>query len=216
MLHPSAPTQEEKPMSSSSPLPVPTFFNDHEARTVDALAHRIIPGDERDPGAREAGAVVYIDRSLAGAYDNLQPLYQGGIHELDGLCRERHGARFVELSEEQQDAVLTELDVVTEAQPTEFGAEPEQSPGTLTDARQARLSYFVAVVHEHVLQGTFCDPVYGGNRGAVGWKLVGFPGAHWGYTEHQGELGFDATAIPIKTLEDLRTERASIDAKEPR
>lgn len=203
-------------MSISSPLPVPTFFNDHEARTVDALAHRIIPGDERDPGAREAGAVIYIDRSLAGAYDNLQPLYQSGIHGLDSLCRERHDVRFVELTEEQQDAVLTDLDVVVESQPTEFGAESHDDPGTLRDARQARVSYFFAVVREHVLQGTFCDPVYGGNRRAVGWKLVGFPGAQWGYTEHQGELGFDATEIPIKTLEDLRAERASTESKEAR
>jgi gluconate 2-dehydrogenase gamma chain len=65
------------------------------------------------------------------------------------------------------------------------------------------------VVREHVLQGYFCDPVYGGNRDAVGWKLVGFPGAQWDYTEHQGEVGFDASQIPIKTLEDLRAERAS-------
>jgi gluconate 2-dehydrogenase gamma chain len=198
-------------MSSQSPLPVPTFFNDHEARTVDALSARIIPGDAGDPGAREAGAVVYIDRSLAGAYDDLQPLYQSGIRELDQLARERHGGPFAELGEDQQDAVLTELDAVVETLPTEHGAEAN-SGATVHDARQARLSYFFAVVREHVLQGFFCDPVYGGNRGAVGWKLVGFPGAHWGYEEHQGELGFDAAQLPIKTLEDLRAERASIDA----
>jgi gluconate 2-dehydrogenase gamma chain len=73
-----------------------------------------------------------------------------------------------------------------------------------------RLSYFFAVVREHVLQGTFCDPVYGGNRDTVGWKLVGFPGAHWGYTEYQGKLNFDAARLPIKTLGDLRAERGPI------
>jgi gluconate 2-dehydrogenase gamma chain len=201
-------------MSSPSPLPVPTFLNDHEARTVDALAARIIPGDERDPGAREAGAVVYIDRALAGAYDNLQPLYQSGVRDLDQLSRESHGAAFKELGEEQQDAVLTDIDVIVETLPTEHGAEADGGPG-LHDPRQARLSYFFAVVREHVLQGTFCDPVYGGNRGTAGWKLVGFPGAHWGYTEHQGELNFDAAQLPIKTLEDLRAERASVDSNEP-
>ena len=197
-------------MSSPSPLPVPTFFNDHEARTVDALAARIIPGDDGEPGAREAGAVFYIDRSLAGAYSDLQPVYQSGVHELDQVCQERHGAPFAQLSESQQDAVLTDLDVVVETLPTEHGAEPEAEE-TVRDARQARLSYFFAVVREHVLQGTFCDPVYGGNRGMVGWKLVGFPGAQWGYTEHQGELGFDARQIPVKTLEELRAERTSND-----
>ncbi len=197
-------------MSSPSPLPVPTFFNDHEARTVDALAGRIIPGDDSDPGAREAGAVIYIDRALAGAYAYLQPVYQSGVRDLDQLSRERHGARFAELSERQQDDVLGELDVVVEALPTEHGAESQET-GDVQDARHARLSYFFAVVREHVLQGTFCDPVYGGNRNIVGWKLVGFPGAHWGYTEHQGKLGFDAAQLPVKTLEELRAERASID-----
>ena len=197
-------------MSSQSPLPVPTFLNDHEARTVDALSARIIPGDAADPGAREAGAVVYIDRALAGAYDDLQSLYQSGVRDLDALSRELHGAPFVELSEAHQDQVLETLDVVVETLPTEHGAEPAEA-GTVSDPRHPRLSYFFAVVREHVLQGFFCDPVYGGNRGAVGWKLVGFPGAHWGYTEHQGELSFDAAELPIKTLEDLRAERASID-----
>lgn len=196
-------------MHGSSPLPVPTFFNDHEARTVDALAGRIIPGGPDDPGACEAGAVVYIDRSLAGAYQSLQPLYQNGVRELDELSRARHGAPFEDLSANQQDGVLREIDVVVETLPTEHGAESQETP-TVSDARQARLGYFFAVVREHVLQGFFCDPVYGGNRDAVGWKLVGFPGAQWGYTEHQGEVGFDTTALPVKTLEDLRVERASI------
>jgi gluconate 2-dehydrogenase gamma chain len=200
-------------MSSSSPLPVPTFLNDHEARTVDALAGRIVPGNERDPGAREAGAVVYIDRALAGAYDHLQPLYQSGVRELDQLSRELHGASFKDLSGDLQDAVLTEIDVVVEALPTEHGAESD-GDGAVRDARRERLSYFFAVVREHVLQGMFCDPVYGGNRDTAGWRLVGFPGAHWGYAEHQGELSFDAAQLPIKTLEDLRAERASVDSNQ--
>jgi gluconate 2-dehydrogenase gamma chain len=197
-------------MTSPSPLPVPTFFNDHEARTVDALAARIIPGDEGDPGAREAGAVVYIDLSLSGAYQNLQSLYQSGVRALDQLSVERHGALFVELDESSQNAVLTAIDVVVENLPTEHGAEPQRA-ATPAEGRQGQLAYFFAVVREHVLQGFFCDPVYGGNRGAVGWKLVGFPGAQWGYTEHQGEYGYDAGEIPIKTLADLRAERAAIE-----
>jgi gluconate 2-dehydrogenase gamma chain len=55
----------------------------------------------------------------------------------------------------------------------------------------------------------FCDPVYGGNHDTAGWRLVGFPGAHWGYEEHQGELGFDASVLPVKTLADLRAERGA-------
>lgn len=68
-----------------------------------------------------------------------------------------------------------------------------------------------AVIREHTVEGYFCDPVYGGNRNAVGWRLVGFPGAQWGYTAEQMKPGFDASAIPIKTLSDLRADLESGD-----
>lgn len=41
------------------------FFSPEEARTVEALTARILPGTPDDPGAREMGAVVYIDYVLA-------------------------------------------------------------------------------------------------------------------------------------------------------
>ena len=28
----------------------------------------------------------------------------------------------------------------------------------------------------HMRQGFYCDPVYGGNKGRVGWNVIGFPG----------------------------------------
>jgi hypothetical protein len=35
---------------------------------------------------------------------------------------------------------------------------------------------FFALVLAHTLQGTFCDPFYGGNRNFAGWDLIGYPG----------------------------------------
>jgi len=32
------------------------------------------------------------------------------------------------------------------------------------------------VVLSHTIQGTFCDPFYGGNANFVGWDLIGYPG----------------------------------------
>jgi gluconate 2-dehydrogenase gamma chain len=69
-----------------------------------------------------------------------------------------------------------------------------------------------ALVWEHTIQGMFCDPQYGGNHDALGWQLVGFPGAQWGYNAEQMRPGFDSRAIPIKTLEDLRRELRRADA----
>jgi gluconate 2-dehydrogenase gamma chain len=42
------------------------FFTDAESKTVDAIVSRIMPGSADDPGAHEAGVVVYIDNKLHG------------------------------------------------------------------------------------------------------------------------------------------------------
>ncbi len=52
------------------------FFKPHEARTVEAITARIMPGDPDDPGAREAGAVYYIDGVLASELGYGQPTYR--------------------------------------------------------------------------------------------------------------------------------------------
>ena len=62
---------------------------------------------------------------------------------------------------------------------------------------------FFRIVREHTVQGFFGDPAYGGNRDTVGWKLVGFPGAQWGYTSEQMLPGVDSRTIPILTVKDL-------------
>ena len=55
------------------------FLNQHEAATLDMLAGHIVPGDADDPGAREAGAVTYVDRALAGFLRELQTFYREGL-----------------------------------------------------------------------------------------------------------------------------------------
>jgi gluconate 2-dehydrogenase gamma chain len=165
------------------------FLNPAEAETVDALAARIVPGDADDPGAREAGAVHYVDRALAGFLRGLQGLYQDGLRELDAHCRDRHGARFAELEAAVQDDVCAELDGRAQA-------DGEDS-----------LGHLFAVVREHVVEGLFCDPAYGGNRDGVGWRMVGFPGAQWAYTPEQMARDFDATTMSLVTLADLHAGR---------
>jgi gluconate 2-dehydrogenase gamma chain len=164
-------------------------FSEAAALAVAAIAERIIPGDPGRPGAIDAGVVTYIDRTLAGFEDDLQALYDAGLKELDRRCAQDHGAPFTELTTAAQDDLLRPaLDAETSAD------------GDL-------LAAFLATVRRHTIEGFFSDPMYGGNRDAVGWRLVGFPGAHWSYTVEDMRLGVDPASIPIKTLADLRTER---------
>lgn len=161
------------------------FLNPLEAGTLDAMAARIVPGAADDPGAHEARAFIYIDRSLAGFMRDQQTPYRTGLRSLDAYTAERFGRRFTELAACEQDEVLAELDRRAQAE------DPDS------------LGRFFAVVREHVVQGLFCDPSHGGNRDGVGWRMVGFPGARWGYSRRQMQRDFDATTVPLTTLADL-------------
>ena len=39
---------------------------------------------------------------------------------------------------------------------------------------------FFNLLRAHTIQGTFCDPFYGGNASFVGWDLIGYPGVRLG------------------------------------
>jgi gluconate 2-dehydrogenase gamma chain len=176
------------------------FFNENEARTVEAIAERVFPGDPSGGGARDAAVIVYIDRALAGYGKNLHRLYRRGLGELDQYTSSHYTGRdFVQLTDTEQDEVLGQME--------KWGESVMSDGKESRSAKEALLGEFFGAVRLHTIEGMFCDPMYGGNRNAIGWKLIGFPGAQWGYSAEQMRLGFDATTIPVKTLADLRLER---------
>ena len=207
--------EQVNPASESVAL---TFFNDVEARTVEAITERIIPGEGGVGGATDAGVVYYVDRAVSGFSTDLQHVYRRGLRELDDLCQRDSGLSFVDLPAEQQDEVLRSFLGLETGEPSaglQFGIDDQAQGSDGTDAgvsaADRRLVHrLFAVLREHTVEGFFGDPVYGGNRNAVGWKLVGFPGAQWGYTADQMKAGFDATTITVKTLSDLRADLASL------
>jgi gluconate 2-dehydrogenase gamma chain len=190
-----------------------TFFNDFEARTVEAIADRIIPGGDGEPGATDAGVLYYIDRAVAGFSLSLQKVYRLGLRELDRYCRRKYLGSFVDLDVNRQDETVRlflgpEVALASEATASERDDDfdwpqgPDRPPAAPIE--RATVDRFFAVVREHVIEGMFCDPVYGGNRDMVGWRLVGFPGVHWGYTAEQMKEGYDGRQLPLKSLSDLR------------
>jgi gluconate 2-dehydrogenase gamma chain len=172
------------------------FLNPVEGAAVDAFTARILPGDASDPGAREADVVTYIDRSLAGFMRDQQGFYREALRALDRFCEQKHGARFADLPVADQDALLCLLDAAA------FGDGPDQELGNSPDVQLLVRLY--AMLREHTIQGFFGDPAYGGNRDTVGWRSVGFPGARFGYDEHEMARGFDSREVPVTTLADLR------------
>jgi len=145
-----------------------------ESDVLEAMVARIIPTDANGPGAREARAARYIDRALGGALASSRPLYSVGLAAVDQLSRSR-GQAFTALSPEEQDVVLSDI-------------EKGNAPG-FADAAP-----FFALVRAHTVQGTFCDPYYGGNAGFVGWDLIGYPGVRTFVAADEQRLGADVPA----------------------
>jgi len=42
---------------------------------------------------------------------------------------------------------------------------------------------FFEQILNNTREGFLSDPVYGGNRGMVGWQMIGFPGARYDYRD---------------------------------
>jgi gluconate 2-dehydrogenase gamma chain len=150
-----------------------------EADLLDAIVARLIPSDANGPGAREARAVRYIDRALAGALSGSRDAYRSGLAALDRYARSSRGAAFASLSPTDQDSVLIDV---------ETGAATASGAGF--DGSSAA---FFALVRTHAMQGTFGDPFYGGNANFVGWDLLGYPGIRTNVTADEQRLG---VAVP--------------------
>ncbi|MEI7713958.1 MAG: gluconate 2-dehydrogenase subunit 3 family protein, partial [Rhodospirillales bacterium] len=61
-------------------------------------------------------------------------------------------------------------------------------------------------------EGYFADPIYGGNRDKVGWKLLGFPGLPSGDYRHLIGSSEPYRAEPVSVL-DVQTGRVRVDAE---
>jgi gluconate 2-dehydrogenase gamma chain len=141
-------TQMAAPVTGEPAL---SFLTAAEAADIDAIAAQIIPADDT-PGAREAGVVYFVDLALATFLSQLAGDYRPQIAAFQTACRERHpgAASFASLTFGQQLEYLRAVD---------------QTP-------------FFATTHLLTLLGMFSLPAYGGNRGGVGWRLIGFEDRH--------------------------------------
>jgi gluconate 2-dehydrogenase gamma chain len=90
---------------------------------------------------------------------NPQQIYRLGIAAADAFARKTQGKSFAQLAPDDQDTALHAM----ESGQAEFETVP------------AKL--FFSMLLQSAREGFFADPVHGGNRGLVGWKLIGFPGA---------------------------------------
>ncbi len=181
------PALAQQPAAAAPAQEAPTaayeFLNLDEQAFVEALVNHMIPADGLTPKGTDLGINVYIDRALGGAWgkgDRLdmqgpwkigQPgqgyqlpltpaqLYRAGIEATNAYCVRTYKKTFDKIDATQREDVLIGLSTGK----IDLGALPTRT--------------FWTTVYQTVMEGMFADPIYGGNRGKAGWKLIGFPGA---------------------------------------
>ena len=196
------------PGVASAPLPAAPgpnrFFNSEEAGFIDAAVARLIPADDLGPGAKEAGIGTFIDRQLSGSYGGAESWYMQGpwadgtesqgyqarftpaqfyraaIKAIDSCCRNIYkGAAFAELPTKDQDQVLSGI----------------ENGEIKLEGMNGKV--FFGLFLQNTIEGFFSDPIYGGNRDMVGWKLIGFPGARYDYRPYVGKHGERIDLPPV-------------------
>ncbi len=94
-----------------------------------------------------------------------QEVYRRGLAALDAYTQQQFGKDFVDLTEEQQDTIMAAL-----------------ADGSATGFDNPSAQSFFTTLRTHTIEGMFADPMYGGNRDMVGWKMIGYPGAQRSYS----------------------------------
>jgi len=183
--HPNAGT----PPSPARPGPW-LYFTADEAAAVEAIADRIIPPDPQTPGGKDAGCAVFVDRQLAGPHGRDEGLYREGPFKQG---TKQQGPQSAATIAELYRKALTALDRHCRST---FGGKPFAQLGdadkdsVLRDIEEGKLKFdgvdakaFFDQILKNVQEGFFADPLHGGNRDMVGWKMIGFPGARYNYLD---------------------------------
>lgn len=180
------------------------FFNQDQFLTAEAASERIFPADDLGPGAKELGVAFFIDHQMASAYgmnarDYMSPpfhpgeAYQGyqltfkrqelialGLDALNEYSQDKFKSKFVKLTPENQDAVLTAF----ETNEVHLKGVPA---GT-----------FFNMLRALTIEGVYADPLYGGNKNMGGWKMRSYPGNQMSYfdvIEKEGLVKLDPLSL---------------------
>lgn len=160
-----------------------TFFGPAEVAFVEALMNVMCPADSLTPSGTDCGLSIFIDRQLAGDFGKGGRLYQqgpwlpgkpqqgyqlplkpaefftAGVAAANAVAQARFEKTFDALATADADAFLQDI-----------------ANGKVTDTRLSLADWFSQLVYPLFQQACFADPVYGGNRDKVFWKMVGYPG----------------------------------------
>lgn len=179
-------------------------FGPSEAAFVEAMVNVMCPADALTPSGVDCGLALFIDRQLAGGFGKgdgwymagpwpsaapqfgiqspLSPeqYFKAGLRAANDACSKVYGKTFDQLAPGDANAFLTKI-------------------STSIVLGQ----WFNDLVYPLFVQACFADPMYGGNRGKVFWKLIGYPGLPAFHTQDMTAFrGKPFTAAP-QSIQDF-------------
>lgn len=182
-----APTPEPTPAAGGKTNQALTFgytiFGAEEATFVEALVNVMCPADALTPNGTDCGLAIYFDRQLAGDFGKGGRLYSHGPwrpgkpqqgYQLPLKPAEFFRAGVAAARKAAQARFGKSLDQLAPADADAFLA--DIAAGKVTDPRLSLADWFSQLVYPLFQQACFADPVYGGNRDKVFWKMIGYPG----------------------------------------
>ena len=187
----SPPAQAAAPAAAVQPEPETwQTLTPTEVDFFSAAVDTLIPADDLTPSGTDCGLVVFIDRQLAGGFGNGARLYRSGpfmpakaelgyqlaltprdffrvgVEETNAWSIRTYGKTFDRLTEAQREEAMKAI----ETGKADF-------KGGFTSA------FFFDYLLQLAMEGFFADPMYGGNKDKVAWKMIGFPGLPASYRE---------------------------------
>jgi len=176
---PSAATSAAAAAPQAEPLHA---LNESEYAFVVAAVDTIIPADELSPSGSDCGVATFIDRQLASAWGGGAKMYRSGpyfkgkpeqgyqlpltpaeflmagIAAANAWSRQTYGHDFDRLAPDKRAEALKAME-----------------QGKAEFANFSSRAFFARLL-AMTMEGFFADPIYGGNRNKVSWKMLGFPG----------------------------------------
>jgi gluconate 2-dehydrogenase gamma chain len=154
-----------------------------EAAFIVAAVDTLIPADELSPSGSDCGVAVFIDRQLGSAWGGGAKVYRSGpFHK----GKPEQGYQLALTPREFFAAGITAANTWSRKN---FGGKDfdrlaaNDRVAALKAMEEGKAEFenfnaraFFGQLHSLTMAGFFSDPVYGGNRDKVAWKMLGFPG----------------------------------------
>ena len=202
------PTQQAKNNAPPAAPPLQTL-TPTEAAFLSAAYDIFIPADQYSPSGTDCGLVVYMDRQLAGAWGTGARFYRSGPfitgkpeqgYQLNLTPRDYFAAGIAAANEWSRHIYGKDFDRLDPAQREEALKTMDAGKAEFTNFNS---KYFFELLYQSAMEGFFADPIYGGNRDKVSWKMVGYPGLPATYASKAEEYRGKKINLPPQSIADL-------------